>query len=51
MPSNTGIAYCEFGFGPRNPWGLVFLSRGSIGMDSAWYESFWASYFESMAAA
>jgi len=24
--SNTGIAYCESGFGPRAPWGLVFLS-------------------------
>jgi hypothetical protein len=21
--SKTGIAYCESGFGPRNPWGLV----------------------------
>jgi hypothetical protein len=19
--SNTGIAYCEYGFGPRSPWG------------------------------
>ena len=52
--SNTGIAYCEFGFGPRSPWGLVFLSgtsHMSIGMDSAWYESFMEVYFESRAAA
>src|SRR5213593_4196413 len=36
-PSNTGIAYCEEGFGPKLPWGLVWLSgddRMSIGMDS-----------------
>jgi hypothetical protein len=40
-PSETGIAYCEYGFGPRCPWGLVWLEasekRGSIGMDSGWY--------------
>ncbi len=52
--SNTGIAYCEFGFGPRNPWGLVGLSgesNMSIGMDSAWFESFLDAYFESHASA
>ena len=41
--SNTGIAYCESGFGPKCPWGLVFLSGTQhmfIGMDSAWYERF-----------
>ncbi len=51
--SSTGIAYCEFGFGPRSPWGLVFLSgtsRMSIGMDSGWYESFMEVFFESRAA-
>jgi hypothetical protein len=38
-PSNTGIAYCESGFGPSDPWGLVFISGAdmSIGMDCAWY--------------
>jgi len=37
--SNTGIAYCESGFGPSDPWGLVFLSgeNMSMGMDSDWY--------------
>jgi hypothetical protein len=40
-PSNTGIAYCESGFGPAFPWGLVMLSGEwmSIGMDDAWYAS------------
>jgi hypothetical protein len=38
-PSNTGIAYCSEGFGPRNPWGLVFLTgpHMGIGMDSGWF--------------
>ncbi len=49
--SNTGIAYCEFGFGPRTPWGLVFLSDRSMGMDCGWFAFFLASYFESQAAA
>ena len=39
QPSGTGIAYCEEGFGPKFPWGLVFLSGPymSIGPDSAWF--------------
>jgi hypothetical protein len=39
--ANVGIAYCEAGFGPQDPWGLVFLSgpHMSIGMDSAWFDS------------
>jgi len=39
--SNTGVAYCEEGFGPSNPWGLVFLSGQyvSIGMDSQWFST------------
>ncbi len=51
--SNTGIAYCEFGFGPKNPWGLVTLSGSSgmmsMGMDSGWFKSFIQAYFDSMA--
>jgi len=39
--SNTGVAYCERGFGPRRPWGLVFLSGPHMGMgqDSNWFAS------------
>lgn len=51
--SNTGIAYCESGFGPRNPWGLVTLTgkeNMSIGMDSGWFPCFLDAYFESRAA-
>jgi len=37
--SNSGIAYCESGFGPSSPWGLVFLWGPfmNMGMDSAWF--------------
>jgi hypothetical protein len=50
-PSNTGIAYCEQGFGPTYPWGLVFLSGlyTSIGMDSAWFSSLEEAFRDSMA--
>ena len=49
--SNTGIAYCEQGFGPSNPWGLVFLSgpHAGIGMDSGWYDTLEAAVRNSMA--
>lgn len=52
--SNTGIAYCESGFGPSFPWGLVFLTgtvHMSMGMDSGWFQCFLEAYFESSAAA
>src|SRR5262249_28688381 len=50
--SNTGIAYCESGFGPGAPWGLVGLGEPnmSIGMDSNWYTTLLEAYFESFAA-
>ncbi len=51
--SNTGIAYCEFGFGPKNPWGLLFLDGDgylSMGMDSGWFRRFLDAYFDSIAA-
>jgi len=41
LQSNTGIVYCEQGFGPKDPWGLVFI-RGphlSMGMDAGWFAS------------
>jgi hypothetical protein len=40
-PSNTGIAYCIQGFGPSDPWGLVFLTGQhlSMGADDAWFAS------------
>src|SRR5262249_36981810 len=53
--SNTSIAYCESGFGPRAPWGLVGLSSEPINMrigpDSGWYSSLLDAFFESFAGA
>jgi hypothetical protein len=51
--SNTGIAYCEYGFGPSMPWGLLFLEgtqHMSMGMDSSWFQHFLEAYFESRAS-
>ena len=54
--SDTGIAFCEHGFGPRCPWGLVGMSEtegqpSSIGMDSGWFPTFMEAFFDSFAAA
>ena len=49
--SNTGIAFCPEGFGPLDPWGLVFLSgpHMNIGMDSSWFVSLEDAFRNSMA--
>jgi hypothetical protein len=49
--SNTGIAYCEIGFGPTYPWGLVWLSgeHMNIGMDSGWFAKLEGAMRESCA--
>ena len=51
VPSNTGIAFCDQGFGPSYPCGLVFLSgpHMSIGMDSSWFISLEEAMRDSMA--
>jgi hypothetical protein len=51
-PSNTGVAYCEFGFGPKAPWGLVWLSGKNMsrGMDSGWFASLADAFLDSFAA-
>ncbi len=50
-PSNSGIAFCSDGFGPSDPWGLVFLSgpHMNIGMDCEWYASLEGAMRGSMA--
>jgi hypothetical protein len=49
--SGTGIAYCENGFGPKRPWGLIPLrSDASMGMDSGWFTSFLQAYRDSAAS-
>jgi hypothetical protein len=49
--SNTGIVYCPEGFGPRCPWGLMFLTGKhlSMGPDASWYPELGAAFLESMA--
>jgi hypothetical protein len=49
--SNTGVAFCDAGFGPTHPWGLVFLSGAhmNIGMDSAWFATLEGAVRETMA--
>ena len=49
--STTGIAYCESGFGPTSPWGLVNLPGSpdeSMGMDSEWFPKLLDAYFDSL---
>jgi hypothetical protein len=49
--SNTAIAFCERGFGPTDPWGLVSLSgpNMNIGMDCSWYANLEDAMRESQA--
>src|SRR5262249_17538203 len=51
--SSGEIAYCEYGFGPRCPWGLVSSADEeqyrSMGMDSGWFMTFLDAFFESFA--
>ena len=48
--TNTAVAYCNEGFGPSYPWGLLFLTGKhlSMGMDSAWFASLDDAVRESM---
>ncbi len=50
-PSHTAIAYCEQGFGPADPWGLVTLDSPAptIGMDSSWYSTLEDAFRQSRA--
>jgi hypothetical protein len=49
--SGGEIAYCEDGFGPRSPWGLITSVDGdrSMGMDSGWFTTFLDAFFDSTA--
>lgn len=52
--TKAAIAYCEQGFGPGCPWGLVNPSSEtphSIGEDCAWYPTFLRAVFESWVVA
>src|SRR5262245_29704476 len=47
--SGTGIAFSESGFGPKSPWGLIFVAVPAFGMDSGWYSTLEAAFRESWA--
>jgi hypothetical protein len=48
------IAYCEYGFGPCCPWGLISLGDEEkydhMGTDSGWFRTFLDAFFDSFAA-
>jgi len=50
----AAIAYCEHGFGPRSPWGLVGFGDTPvdrhIGMDCGWFATFMEAFFESFSS-
>jgi hypothetical protein len=48
----TGIAYCDHGFGPSSPWGLIATDETcpSMGMDSGWFRRFMDAYMDSFSA-
>jgi hypothetical protein len=48
----TGIAYCDQGFGPKSPWGLIGIGEASpsMGMDSGWFRRFMDAYLDSFSA-
>ena len=50
--SNSAIVYCDGGFGPKSPWGLVCLSGSymGMGMDSGWFTNLEDAYRDSFAA-
>lgn len=47
--TDSVIAYCEQGFGPSEPWGLMSLARfPNMGMDSGWFAQLEDAVRESM---
>lgn len=49
---STGIAYCDQGFGPKSPWGLIAIAEvsPSMGMDCGWFPRFIEAYLDSFSA-
>ena len=33
----TVLVYCEYGFGPSYPWGILHAEDRSLGMDAQWH--------------
>jgi hypothetical protein len=51
--SATSFVYCEFGFGPRQPWGLLNMADSpnpqSMGGDWGWFATLEAAFRDSYA--
>jgi hypothetical protein len=52
MTAGARIAFCEQGFGPACPWGLVSLhdTKPDMGQDSGWFTTFLDAFFESFSS-
>jgi hypothetical protein len=50
--TGTRIVYCEQGFGPTNPWGLVscYVETPSMGQDTGWFTTFLDAFFDSLSS-
>jgi hypothetical protein len=48
--SDTRYVYCEEGFGPASPWGIVFASGLEMGMDSGWFRTLEDAFYDSWAS-
>lgn len=49
--SERSLVYCERGFGPNAPWGLVHATNLWFGNESNWYRSLRDCFLDSWAAA
>jgi len=38
-PCRHEVAYCEEGFGPSHPWGVVVAGSRSLGLDTSWFQT------------
>ena len=47
--TDTSLIYCDKGFGPKTPWGLVSTKNLYFGMDSAWFNNLEECYLDSFA--
>ena len=48
--TDSSIVYSKFGFGPKNPWGLVSNSNSFFGMDSGWFDNLKECFLNSFMA-
>lgn len=46
-PAGAAIGYSEQGFGPRTPWGLIWLDDANPGQDSGWFTTLHEAYLDS----